>query len=208
MASDSPWPIIHSERAALADDLSDLAAARWETASLCRGWSVHDVLGHMTATAKMTPGQFVVRLTGSGFRFNTMADKNIARETAGGPAATLAEFRRVRNATTAPPGPVDSWLGETLVHGEDIRRPLGIRHTYPMDALKQVADFYKSSNLLIGTKNRITGLRLQATDTDWATGSGPEVTGTMLSLLLAMTGRTTAIDDLTGDGTATLRSRG
>ena len=34
-------------------------------------------------------------------------------------------------------------------------------------------DFYKNSNTLIGTKNRIAGLTLKATDTDWTHGSGP-----------------------------------
>lgn len=205
--SSSPWPTIHAERAALADDLATLTGDRWATASLCPGWSVHDVLGHMTATAKMTPPRFLGKLVGSGFRFNVMAQKNIAAETAAGPAATLAEFRRVQGSTSAPPGPVDSWLGETVVHAEDIRRPLGIAHTYPTDALVRVAEFYRGSDLLIGARTRIAGLTLRATDADWTVGSGPEVTGPMLSLLLAMTGRTDAAADLAGDGAGVLRSR-
>ncbi|MDX6302226.1 MAG: hypothetical protein QOF53_3440, partial [Nocardioidaceae bacterium] len=28
-------------------------------------------------------------------------------------------------------GPEATWLGEAFVHGEDIRRPLGIHHAYP-----------------------------------------------------------------------------
>src|SRR5258708_36814110 len=62
-----------------------------------------------------------------------------------------------------PPGPNDSWLGETLAHSEDIRRPLGIAHGYPTDAAVQGANFYKGSNLLIGFKTRIAGLMLRAT---------------------------------------------
>jgi hypothetical protein len=91
------------------------------------------------------------------------------------------------------------------VHGEDIRRPLGIAHAYPMDALTRVADFYKGSNLLIGAKRRIAGVTLRATDADWSTGTGPEAAGPMLSLLLAMTGRSAALADLTGEGVASLR---
>lgn len=208
MATGSPWPTIHAERAALADDLAGLSDSRWATGSLCGGWTVHDVLGHMTATAKMTPPRFFSRLAGSGFRFGVMADKNIRDETRGGPAATLAEFRRVRDATSAPPGPVDSWLGETIVHGEDIRRPLGIAHDYPVEALVRVADFYKGSNLLIGAKSRIAGLTLRATDADWSTGTGPEVAGPMVALVLAMTGRGAAVaGDLAGEGAPTLLSR-
>ena len=80
-------------------------------------------------------------------------------------------------------------LGEIVVHGEDIRRPLGLKHRPPEAALTAVADSWKNSNLLIGAKRRITGLRLRATDTGWAHGDGPEVSGPLLSLILAMTGR-------------------
>jgi hypothetical protein len=79
---------------------------------------------------------------------------------------------------------------------------------YPEEALTRVADFFKGSNLLIGAKRRIAGLTLRATDTGWTTGSGPEVTGPHLSLVLAMTGRSAALADLSGEGLATLRSRG
>jgi uncharacterized protein (TIGR03083 family) len=207
MAADSPWPTIHAERTALADDLKALTEDQWSTPSLCADWTVHQVLGHMVATAKMTPRAFVTKMIGSGFRFSAMTNKNIARETDGPPGATLAEFTRVASRTSAPPGPVDSWLGETLVHGEDIRRPLGIDHRYPMDALERVADFYKGSNLLIGTKKRIAGLTLRSTDSPWSSGEGSVVEGPMLSLLLAMTGRRAALDDLAGEGLSTLRER-
>lgn len=49
--------------------------------------------------------------------------------------------------------------------------------------------------------------RLRATDAEWSTGAGPEVSGPLLSLLLAMTGREVALNDLSGDGVATLRQR-
>jgi hypothetical protein len=71
----------------------------------------------------------------------------------------------------------------------------------------QVADFFKGSNLIIGTKNRIAGLTLQATDTEWSHGTGPKVSGPMLSLVMAMTGRKVGDDELTGEGAATLRER-
>jgi hypothetical protein len=68
-------------------------------------------------------------------------------------------------------------------------------------------DFNTGSNLLIGSKRRIAGLTVKATDLDWSTGSGPAVTGPALSPLLAMTGRSAALADLSGEGVATLRSR-
>ena len=203
----SPWPVIHMERGALADDLNGLSDAQWQTPSLCQGWSVHDLLAHIVATAEMTKLGFVGKFAGSGFNFAKMADKEVAEGTKSGPTVTLAALRAAQDRSTSPPGPVDSWLGETLIHSEDIRRPLGIAHNYPMDAVIRTLDFYKNSNLIVGAKKRIAGLTLRAADTNWSTGSGPEVSGPAMSLLLAMTGRSGALDDLTGDGVETLRGR-
>ena len=122
-----------------------------------------------------------------------MAAKDVARESSGTPTETLAELTAHLDDTSAPPGPVDSWIGEIVVHGADIRRPLGIVYSPPVATTRQVADFYKNSNLLIGAKDRIVGVRLVATDTDWSHGTGPEVSGPMLSLVQAMTGRAVAL---------------
>jgi hypothetical protein len=61
--------------------------------------------------------------------------------------------------------------------------------------------------LIIGTKRRIDGLALRATDTSWSHDSGPEVSGPMLPLLLAMAGRKGTLNELSGDGVQTLRQR-
>jgi uncharacterized protein (TIGR03083 family) len=208
MATASPWPLIHAEREALVADLGTITDEQWATQSLCADWSVRDVLGHMIATAKMTPPKFFAGWAGAGFQFNAMNAKNIAREATPNPSDGLGEFRRHLKDTTHPPGPVESMLGEAVVHSADIRRPLGISREYPEEALTRVADFFKGSNMLIGAKRRIAGLALRATDTGWSTGSGPEVTGPHLSLVLAMTGRSAAMADLSGEGMGTLRSRG
>jgi uncharacterized protein (TIGR03083 family) len=207
MPDSGPWPEIHRERAALADDLADLPASAWSTPSLCRKWTVHDVLGHVVATAKLTPMTFFTRLAGSGFRFAAMTAGNITRETAGGPDATLAQLRACTNATTGPPGPADSWLGEIVVHGTDIRWPLGLDRAFPLATLVEVAEFYRRSNLLIGAKNRIAGLTLRASDTEWSTGSGPEVHGPLLALVMVMTGREAALERLSGAGLDRLSAR-
>lgn len=205
--ADSPWPVIHSEREALAADLDGLDQAGWDTPSMCTQWTVREALGHMTATAKMTPPQFFLSLLRSGFSFQKMTAAEIERETAGTPADSLAAWRDASKLTSHPPGPVDSWLGETIIHAEDIRRPLGIAHEYPTAAVVRVADFYKGSNLIVGAKKRIAGLRLRATDANWSTGDGPEISGPILALALVMTGRAPALTDLSGAGVAQLRAR-
>jgi uncharacterized protein (TIGR03083 family) len=205
--ADPMWQAVHTEREALAHDLASVAGERWEAPSLCAGWTVHDVLAHMTATACMTPPAFVAKMAVAGFSFSRFAEREIARVGAGGPTSTLAQFRQAETSTSAPPGPKLSWMGETLVHGEDIRRPLGIAHDYPDDWVVRLIEFYRGSNVLIGGKRRTEGLTLRATDADWAHGSGPEVQGPAMSLLLVTAGRTAALDDLTGPGLATLRTR-
>jgi len=201
------WPTIHAERKALAADLDGLAAEEWETPSLCTGWTVRDVVAHMTAATKLNGPKFFGKLVGSGFKFEGVQAKGIAAERGSSPADTLTHFKAQIDSTGRPPGPVDTMLGETLVHSEDIRRPLGIRHSYPTDALVSTADFFKGSNLIIGTKKRISGLSLEATDVDWHHGDGPKVKGPILDLLLAMTGRKPALGALSGDGVDALRSR-
>ena len=146
-------------------------------------------------------------MVASGFSFDKVQEKGVAANRGATPADTLANFEGVLTSVKHPPGPADTWLGEVIVHSEDIRRALGIKHDYPTDAVVRVADFFKGSNLLIGSKRRISGLTLSATDTEWSHGTGPEVAGPILSLVMAMTGRKAADDDLTGEGVATLRSR-
>ncbi len=201
------WTTIAAERGALADDLAGLPDEAWTTPSLCGGWTVHDVLAHMTSTAAMTPPKFLGGFIASGFNFPKLAAKGIAEHRGSSPAEALRNFRAQQHSTSSPPGPKLSWLGETIVHSEDIRRPLGIRHAFPVEAVRSVFDFYKGSNTLIGTKSRIDGLTLRATDTDWSHGSGPVVEGPILALLVAATGRRAACDELTGEGVETLRSR-
>jgi len=201
------WPVIHDERQALAADLRGRSGEDWATASLCSQWTVRDVLAHMTSAASMTPPAFFARLAGSGFKFEKLQESGVAANRGNSPADTMSRFEAVVTSVKHPPGPADTWLGETIVHAEDIRRPLGIEHRYPTEAVVQVADFYKGSNLLIGSKRRIAGLALRATDADWSHGTGPEVSGPILSLVMAMTGRKEPLDDLAGDGVATLRSQ-
>ena len=45
------WPTIASERHTLAEDLGGFSETQWSEPSLCTGWTVRDVLAHMTATA-------------------------------------------------------------------------------------------------------------------------------------------------------------
>ncbi|MDX6257170.1 MAG: hypothetical protein QOJ11_3504 [Frankiales bacterium] len=204
---DSIWPTIHAERKALLDDVSDLNDTEWSTPSLCSDWTVANVLAHLLSAAKMTPLRFATRFAGARFDFDRFAAEQVATEGAGGPGATMAAFRAAEPRETAPPGPKATWLGEAFVHGEDIRRPLGIRRDYPLAEVTRALAFYAGSNTIIGGKDRVAGLTLQPSDIDFSVGTGPTVRGPAIALLLASTGRKSALDELSGPGVSTLRGR-
>jgi len=203
------WSAIEQERAALVDALDALPDDAWDLPSLCTGWRIRDVVAHLVVTAEMTPPRFFGAIARSGFSFPRMTANQIARVqgVAPKPAELVALLRARISTRNAPPGPTPSWLGETVVHGEDVLRAVGGYGRHPVEHVTAVADFYRGSNLLIGSKRRIEGVTLTATDTAWTHGTGPSVTGPAIALLMAMTGRGTALDDLTGDGVAVLRAR-
>jgi uncharacterized protein (TIGR03083 family) len=202
------WTTIHAERHALADDLSGLTEEQWATGSLCSEWTVHDVLAHLLASAKMTPARFIGKMARAGFGFNRFTAREVELEGGGGPEHTLAAFKQVLDRTSTPPGPKETWLGEAIVHSEDIRRPLGLTHNYPMADVVRVLQFYSRSDAIIGGKSRVAGLTLRATDADCTIGSGPEVRGPALSLVLMASGRKSALVDLDGVGLTVLSERG
>jgi uncharacterized protein (TIGR03083 family) len=201
------WDLIHQERSAMADVLAGLAPSEWAKPSLCPRWSVHVMAAHIVAGAEQTPGHFVTRLTANGFRFNTTMDREAQRVGTATPAEIIERLRARTNTTNRPPATVVTMLGEIVVHGEDIRRPLGIAGTTPAGSIAACLDMYVRANFPVGAKKRIAGLHLTASDLDWSYGSGPRVLGPGLTLLMAITGRPVGVDDLDGDGVATLSDR-
>lgn len=204
---DAVWARIHDERRALAADLDGLGDRRWETASLCAGFSVRDVLAHLTAGASLNGVRWMVGVIRCRFDFDRQVAMRLGEQLGDTPADTLERFRRVVDGTVKPPLPVVAMLGESVVHAEDIRRPLGIHRDYPVDVLVRLATYYHGSDQVVPARKRVRDLRLSATDTAFSGGSGPLVSGTTLALIMAMTGRTAYCDDLRGDGVERLRER-
>ena len=201
------WPLVHAERAALAADLADLTGEQWAAPSLCAGLTVREVLAHMIAGASLNPVRWLAGVVRCRFDFDKQVSMRLAEQLGATPAATIDRFRSVLTSTTKPPVPTLAMLGETIVHAQDIRLPLGIRHDYPVETLTRLAEYYQGSDLPVLTKTRIKGLRLVATDGPFDTGSGPLASGTTLALIMAMAGRGAYCDLLQGDGSATLRER-
>lgn len=201
------WSLIHAERAALAADLAELSEDQWATQSLCERFMIREVVAHLTAGASLNTVRWMAGVIRCHFDFDRQVALRLAEQLGPTPVETLARFRQVITSTTKPPLPAVAMLGETIVHGEDIRRPLGIERDYPIDTLTVTADYYQGSDLPASSKKRIRGLRLTATDGPFGAGVGPGVSGTTLALIMTMAGRPAHCDELDGDGVSILRQR-
>ncbi|GIJ07950.1 maleylpyruvate isomerase family mycothiol-dependent enzyme [Micromonospora andamanensis] len=201
------WALVHAERAALADDLAVLTTDRWTTPSLCTGLTVREVLAHLTAAASLNPVRWMLGVIRCRWDFDRQVLMRLNEHLGDTPDDTLAGFRRIITSTTKPPLPVLAMLGEQIVHGQDIRRPLGLDRAYPIGTVTRVAEYFAGSDLTVPTRTRIRGLRLAATDGPFTTGAGPLVSGATLALTMAMTGRQSYYAELTGDGVPILLSR-
>lgn len=201
------WKLIHAERSALADDLSGLTDDQWTTQSLCAEFTVRETLAHLTAGASLNAVRWMAGVIRCRFDFDKQVAYRLADHLGTSPTETLERFRRVIPSTTKAPIPVIAMLGETIVHGEDIRRPLGIHRDYPIDTITRLARYYAGSDFVVLAKSRIRGLRLVATDGPFTTGTGDLITGPTIALTLAITGRTAYWPDLEGPGVNLLRAR-
>jgi uncharacterized protein (TIGR03083 family) len=201
------WSAVHAERRALADQLSGVRDAdAWEQPSPCPGWSVHDVLAHLVDDARTTRLGFAARLLRARLDFDRLNADGVRQERGATPADTLSRFDAVRDRTTSAPAPAATRLVEVIVHGEDIRRPLGLRHDYPLpETARALRHQLATSTRTGGGRERAEGLTLRADDVDLVHGDGPEVTGSALALLLAVSGRPVAPTELSGPGAARLR---
>jgi uncharacterized protein (TIGR03083 family) len=201
------WSLIHAERANLAGTIGELTPDQWKTPSLCAGWTVGELAAHLLASAEQTPGHFIGGMVTSGFRFGALMNRDIKARAGLTPQQIADRLRQRTTTTNKPPAPTVAMLGEVVVHGEDLRRPLGLTGQIEKEAANACLDMYTKANFPVGGKKRIAGLRLVSNDTGWSYGDGPQVTGPAMSLLLAMTGRSAGLTDLSGDGTSTLRAR-
>jgi uncharacterized protein (TIGR03083 family) len=212
------WSVVHDERAALARDLAELTPEQWAAPTACPGWDVHDVLAHVVDSAKSTRLGFARDMIAARFDFDRQNAIGVARERRPDPADTLAGLRAVADRTGTPPAPLATRLVEAFVHGEDIRRAVGLTGAYPVAEVVAALRFQlKTSVRMGGGRERAAGLTLVATDTPFTTDAaadenrGPaagEIRGTALALLLAVSGRPTAPGELSGPGADQLAERG
>ncbi|WP_246612370.1 maleylpyruvate isomerase family mycothiol-dependent enzyme [Paractinoplanes bogorensis] len=199
--------MIRAEYAALADDLAGLDDGQWAKQSLCGEWTIEEVVAHLTAAASLSFPRWLRSVIGARFDFDLHNRRRVAEFRGATPAETLARYRAAAAHATGPGGPVDAWLGEIVVHGQDIRRPLGLPRTPSAEALERLARFYVRRDFTVASKTVSAGLRLEATDGPFTHGTGELVTGPTLALIMVMAGRAAYGDELAGPGAEIMRAR-
>ncbi|WP_233571444.1 maleylpyruvate isomerase family mycothiol-dependent enzyme [Cellulomonas triticagri] len=197
---------ITAERARLVADLEALPAPAWSAPTLCGAWTVEDVVAHLTAGASTGRWAWLRSIVAAGFDADRHNERRLAEHRGPTPADTLARFRAVVGSRVAPTGDHWAWLGEVVVHGADVREPLGLPGAGDPEVARAVAVGFVRRDFAVPSRTRARGVRLVATDSAFRAGEGPEVEGTTLDLVLALAGRPTAAARLGGAGADTLRA--
>lgn len=207
MDEDAYWEAVRATRLRIADLLESLSPAEWDAPSLCRGWRVRDVAGHLACVPTITGWDLLSVAPRARFDPNRVNTLIAVRHGSRRPEELLAELREhAADRRTARALDTRNALFDVIVHSQDIAMPL--RRDFPVPAhysregLQRVWDM----GWPFRARRRLANLSLRATDTDWAVGSGPEVAGGALPLLLLLTGRTAAaVPSLQGAGVSALR---
>ncbi len=194
------------ERERLLTVLEGLDDAGWRTPSLCAGWSVRDLAVHLLMPYELSMPRFLALLARSRFSFDRTADR-WARTDRRSPAEVVAALRDTGHRTfqAGPGAPPEAPLSHLVIHAQDVYRPLGVPSpTDPDDARIALDQLTGRRSLAPGL---LDGLAFTATDTTWRYGTGLPVSGPATALLTTLAGRTAALDELTGDGVPSVRTR-
>jgi uncharacterized protein (TIGR03083 family) len=191
--------------AGLLDGLNERALA---TPSMCSGWDVLTCAAHTVPEASGSTVRFLAAAVryGGPHRATTGMAKRLASR---GRDAVVTSLRENADCRVCPPvvrelGP----LTDQVVHGLDIRRPIGVPWE-PDGVDVRAAMAFLTTRHAPGFVRRgvLAGLRIDAADVEFATGDGPVVRGRGVDLAAALCGRVAVLEELTGDGVPLLQAR-
>jgi uncharacterized protein (TIGR03083 family) len=192
------------ERRELAGLLSSLPARGWETPSLSAGWRVREVAAHVTMPFRYSTARFAFELLKDRGNFNRMADRCARKDAAAiAPDELIAALRDNAEYPWKPPGGgFEGALVHDVVHGQDIRVPLGSDRLVPQASLRVVLHSLAQPKTLGFFGTDLTGIELSADDIDWSVGTGTRVSGLAQDLALILAGRKLPAGRLRGEPSA------
>jgi len=153
----SIWTTIAIERRRLADELEALSDEQWATPSACAGWTVEDVAAHLIVPFEVSLPRFGLAMMKNRGDFDRAMIELTARVRARNSRADLvAKLRANAESQWTPPGGgAESPLGEVVVHGQDIRVPLGLDHNIPDETIELAITGMKEEELQVEYARRI-----------------------------------------------------
>ncbi len=173
----------------LADLLASAPAEAWDAPSLCEKWQVRHVVAHVTMPARLTPEQFGAEMAAAGGDFTVLSDTVAARDASLPLADQLDALRSPLLHAWQPPGGAAGALNHAVIHSLDVTVALDRPTVAPREAVVAVLDELTAANgALFGVD--LTGVRLEAADTDWSWGSGGGVRADSGLLVALLSGRT------------------
>lgn len=208
MDRDESWRVIDQQRSVLADLLETLGPGALATPSLCEGWTVRDVGAHLSMAATTSTGEvlrWMVRCRGS---FDRVIHESAVERARRPTDQIVADLRGIVGSRRLAPGTF--WrdpLLDIVVHGQDIARPLGLTVDPPAEAARTAAEWAWQRRFPFFPSRRLRGVCLVADDIEWTRGSGAELRGPVVSLLLLSTGRPAGLEGLSGPGLDLARDR-
>jgi len=200
--------MVEAQRLAFADLIESCSPSQLEVSSLCRGWRVRDVAGHVLWVAAQpkpseswralrapSPHRFIAR---EGIRYGH-----------GSPSGLAARLRISAPSRRQVPGlkPV-GYLADTICHGLDVTVALGVEPLeVPPEAMGAALAHYLGRDSFTGGRTRTRGLRLVCDDLGVSFGEGSDVTGPAHAILGAAVGRRALLSELAGPGLDELAAR-
>jgi uncharacterized protein (TIGR03083 family) len=173
----------------LADLLASAPAETWDAPSLCEKWQVRHVVAHVTMPARLTPEQFGAEMAAAGGDFTVLSDTVAARDASRPLADQLDALRSPLLHAWQPPGGAAGALNHAVIHSLDVTVALDRPTVAPGEAVVAVLDQLTAANgALFGVD--LTGVRLEAADTDWSWGAGDAVRADSGLLVALLSGRT------------------
>jgi uncharacterized protein (TIGR03083 family) len=176
--------------AGLADLLDSTPPETWDAPSLCEKWQVRHVIAHVTMPVRLTPEQFGAEMAAAGGDFTVLSDAVAARD-ASLPIAELLDALRspLLHAWQPPGGGAAGALSHAVIHSLDVTVALDRPAVAPDEAVVAVLDQLTAANGAIFGLD-VTGVRLEAADSDWSWGSGDVVRADGGPLVALLSGRT------------------
>lgn len=207
--------LLRLERSDFAAMVAGLAPDEWARPSLCAGWTVKDVVGHVLANDEIGMFGYLAGVTRAGLRpaRHTEAVRTRWRERDPDQIVAFA------HGLDHPRGMAKSMFKyaplilftETFVHQQDVRRAVGWGREVDEERMVAILDAMVHTNAGVRARRRVAGLRVRATDVDYVSGApigkGPEVFGPAEVLVMTIAGRVVDPGALRGDGARVLLDR-